>query len=158
MGIILLLFLSVPLLNNLLRPWLEAGQSMKRLAVAIAARTDAVPENGFAVFLVPDRFGGALFACNGQGALMGPPVQGRSLGDRMIVLTPPTVSQHASRLASFSPQSPKLEHWCWDLEGRRFERLHLREHGPDTWPDAWRSALYDSGCRTVVEEFKVLYP
>ena len=157
-GITLLVFFSVPLVRDLLRPWLEAGRSMERLTAAISARADAVPESGFAVLLIPDHFKGALFARNGQGALMEPPVQGRSLGDRIVVLTPPTLGQHGPRLASLSRRDLGLEHWCWNLEGRHFERLRLREHSPDTWPDAWRSALRDSGCQTLVEEFKTLYP
>jgi hypothetical protein len=155
-GMALLFFLSVPLLKDLLRPWLEAGQSMKRLVVAIAARADAVPEGGFAVLLVPDHFDGALFARNGQGALMEPPVQRHSLSDRIIVLTPPTAGAHAPRLAS-SRQSLKLEHWCWDLEGRHFKQLRLREHSPDQWLDAWKSALRDSGCRKLADELEMLY-
>ena len=156
-GITVLVFLSVPLLKDLLRPWLEAGWSMKSLTTAIAARAEAVPEGGFSVLLIPDHFDGALFARNGQGALMEPPVQRQSLSDRIIVLTPPTVGSHAPRLAFLSRQDLKLEHWCWDLEGRRFERLRLREHSPDKWLDAWKSALRDSECRTLVDEFEMLY-
>lgn len=156
-GMAALIILSLPLLNSLLRPWLEAGRSMKNLTSAIAVRADRVPKGGFAALLVPDHVEGALFARNGQGALMEPPVQRQSLRDRVLVMTPPTVGHHGSRLASFSP-NPLLEHWCWNLEGQRFERLRLREHSPGTWPDAWRSALRDSDCRMLANQFEMLYP
>jgi hypothetical protein len=157
-GIALLIFLSVPLLKERLQPWIEAGLSMKRLPGAIAVRADAVAGKGFAALLVPDHFNGALFARNGQGALMEPPVQREALGDRVIVLTPPTLNQHTPGLASLSRQNPGLEHWCWDLEGRRFERLRLREHGPDAWLDAWRLALRESNCRLLADELEKLHP
>lgn len=156
-GAIMLILLSVLLLKNLLQPWIEAGQSMKALTTAIAARASAVPEGGFAVLLIQDHFEGAIFARNGQGALMDPPVQRQSLGSRILVLTPPTAGHHAPRLALSPQQSLRLEHWCWNLKGRHFERLRLREHGPDTWLDAWKSALRESGCLALVDELEMLY-
>ncbi len=156
-GVALVSLLSVPMLKDLLQPWLEAGQSMKVLPAAIAARADSVPEGGFAILLVPDHYGGALFARNGQGALMEPPVQRQSLSDRVVVLTPPTAGQHAPKYAMLPRQGVKLEQWCWDLEGRQFERLRLREHGPDEWLDVWKSALRGAGCSTLAHELAVLY-
>src|SRR5262245_9411801 len=82
---LLLMILSVPLLDILLRPWDEAGQSMNAVPPAIAERAAAVPAGHLAILLLPDHVAGALFGRNCQGALMTPPVQAHMLTDRVLV-------------------------------------------------------------------------
>lgn len=147
-----LVFLSFPLQRQWLKPWLLAGQSMKRLPASIAARAEKVSENGFAILLIPDHIDGALFGRNGQGTLMEPPVQAKLLGDRILVVTPPTLSQHAPRLALSAQKGLKLEYWCWNVTSQRFEQLVVRQHRIDDWLEAWRSSLRNSGFPELADE------
>jgi protein O-mannosyl-transferase len=154
-GIMMLIFLSVPLLKNLLRPWLEAGRSMGALPAAIAVRAEAIPEGGLAILLIPDQFEGALFGRNGQGALLEPPVQKQVLGKRVLVVTPLTLGQFAPPMALSFHGAPRLEQWCWNLEAHRFERLILSAHDPASWRTAWKLALQESGCLTLAHEVAI---
>ena len=147
-----LIFLSYPLQRQWLKPWLLAGQSMKKLPASIAARAGKLGENGFAILLVPDHIGGALFGRNGQGSLMEPPVQARLLGAWVLVVTPPTLSQHAPRLALSAQKGLKVEYWCWNVISQRFEQLAVRQHTVDDWLEAWKSALRDSGFPELADE------
>lgn len=156
-GVTALICLSVPLQKDLMRPWLKAGQSMKALPAAIAARAEAVPEGCLAILVIPDHVDGALFGRNGQGALMEPPVQVRSLLSRVLVVTPPSLGQHAPRLAMSPQQAFRLEHWVWNVKEVQFERLHLREHDSNTWLDAWKSALLDSDSLWLSDELARLF-
>ena len=147
-----LVFLSYPLQRQWLKPWLLAGQSMEKLPASIAARAEKLGENGFAILLIPDHIGGALFGRNGQGTLMEPPVQAKLLGDRILVVTPDTLSQHGPRLASSTQKGLKMEYWCWNVSFLRFEQLAVRQHTTDDWFEAWKSALRDSGYPELADE------
>jgi hypothetical protein len=148
---IALVFLSFPLQGELLRPWILAGQSMKRLPAAVAARADELPANGFALLIVPDHVDGALFGRNGQGSLMEPPVQAKSLDNRVLVMTvaPP---HHAPVFEMTTSPLRRLEYWCWNLRGQRFERVWIRPHRTDQWLEAWKSSLRDSGWFDLAHE------
>lgn len=87
----------------------------------------AVPEGYRAILVIPDQVDGALFGRDGQGALMESPVQVRSLLSRVLVVTPPSLGEHAPRLAMLPPQAFRLEHWVWNVKEEHFERLHLRQ-------------------------------
>jgi hypothetical protein len=153
-GILLVIVLSIPLLAALLKPWHEAGQNMRAVRTAIAARAEAVPEGHLAMLLLPDHIEGALFGRNCQGALMEPPVQERSLSGRVLVVTPSSLRDHAPRLAIPSPSIQQVEHWCWDVTARRFEQLNISPHSPETWLDAWRPAVRNSNCRKLADELE----
>lgn len=156
-GATALICLSVPLHKNLMRPWLKAGTSMKALVAAVAARAEAVPEGCLAILVVPDHIDGALFGRNGQGGLMQPPVQPRSLLSRVLVMTPPSLGQHAPNLAMSPQHGFRFEHWVWNTKQEQFERIHLREHDPDTWLDAWKSALINSNSLWLTDELTTLF-
>jgi hypothetical protein len=147
-----LVLLSFPLQRQWLKPWLLAGQSMKKLPASIAARAEKVSENGFAILLIPDHVEGALFGRNGQGTLMEPPVQAKLLGDRILVVTPPTLNQHAPRLALSAQKGLKLEYWCWNVTSQRFEQLVVGQHTTGDWLEAWRSSLRNSGFPELANE------
>ena len=149
-----LIFLSVPLQRQWLRPWLFAGQSMKRLPASIAVRAEKVSENGFAILLIPDHIDGALFGRNGQGTLMEPPIQAKLLGDQILVVTPSTLVQHAPRLALSAQRGRELEYWCWNIRLQRFEQLFIRGRTIDDWLDAWRSSLRNSGFPELANELE----
>ena len=147
-----LIFLSFPLQKQWLKPWLLAGQSMKRLPASIAARAEKVSENGFAILLIPDHIDGALFGRNGQGTLMEPPVQAKLLGDQILVVTPSTLLQHAPRLVLSSQKGLELEYWFWNVRSQRFEQLFIRHHTIDDWLEEWRSSLRNSGFPELANE------
>jgi len=149
-----LIFLSASLQRQWLKPWLLAGQSMKRLPASIEARAEKVSENGFAILLIPDHIGGALFGRNGQGTLMEPPVEAKLLGDRILVVTPPTLIQHAPRLALSAQKGLKLEYWYWNVRSQRFEQLILHYHTIDDWLEAWKSSLRNSGFTEIANELE----
>jgi hypothetical protein len=155
-SIIILVLLSFPLRMELLKPWLLAGQSMTALPASIAARAEKVPENGFAVLLIPDHVDGALFGRNGQGTLMEPPVQAKFLGDRILVVTPQTLREHAPRLALSAQKGLKMEYWCWNVTSRRFEKLIVFQHTSDDWLKAWTSSLRNSGFPELADELASL--
>ena len=125
---------------------------MKRLPASIADRAGKVSENGFAILLIPDHIDGALFGRNGQGTLMEPPVQAKLLGDRILVVTPLTLVQHAPRLALSAQKGLKLECWCWNVRSQRFEQLSVRHHTIDDWLEGWRSSLRNSGFPELADE------
>jgi hypothetical protein len=127
---------------------------MRALPASIAARAEKVSENGFAILLIPDHIDGALFGRNGQGTLMEPPVQAKLLGDRILVVTPPTLSQHAPRLALSAQKGLKLEYWCWNVISQRFEQLVLRQHTIDDCLEGWRSSLRNSGFPEIANELE----
>lgn len=154
---VLLVFSSAPLLINLLQPWLEAGRSMKVLPPAIAIRAETVQKGGFAILMIPDHHHGAMFGRNGQGALMEPPIQSKLLTDRVLVVTPPTLGEHAPRLSMSSQQTLRLECWCWSIEKRSFIRLPLSEYGPDEWLKKWKTALSNAGFPSLADELSMLY-
>jgi len=147
-----LVLLSYPLQRQWLKPWLLAGQSMKNLPPSIGARAEKIGENGFAVLLIPDHIGGALFGRNGQGTLMEPPLQARLLGDWILVVTPSTLREHAPRLAVSSQRGLRMEYWCWNAVSQRFEQLGVRRHTIGDWLEAWESALRDSGFPELADE------
>jgi hypothetical protein len=124
---------------------------MKRLPAAVAARADELPANGFALLIVPDHVDGALFGRNGQGSLMEPPVQAKSLDNRVLVMTvaPP---HHAPVFEMTTSPLRRLEHWCWNLREQHFERLWIRPHRTDQWLEAWKSSLRDSGWFDLAHE------
>lgn len=156
-GATTIICLSVPLHKDLMRPWLKAGQSMKALVAAVAARAEAVPEGCLAILVVPDHIEGALFGRNGQGGLMQPPVQTRSLLSRVLVMTPPSLGEHAPNLAMSDQQALRFEYWVWNVKQETFDRLYLRSHDPRTWLDAWKSALLHSDSLWLADELTSLF-
>ncbi|MCZ7575266.1 MAG: hypothetical protein M5U01_42495 [Ardenticatenaceae bacterium] len=140
LGTVILTLVWIPLLLRLLDPWVEAGRSMRALPDAISARAAAVPEGGFAILLIPDNVRGVHFARNGQGALMSPPVQGRVLATRVLVLTPPPFGELTPEMGAFLLPAPAREHWCWNATAREFEPLAFPEQAKDVWRDAMREA------------------
>ena len=63
----------------------QAGAQMNELTAVLAATADATPPSSYAFVIVPDRIGGIPFARNGQGGMMLPPVQRRSLAPNLVV-------------------------------------------------------------------------
>lgn len=117
----------------------------------------AVPEGCLAILVIPDHVDGVLFGRNGQGALMEPPVQVRSLLSRVLVVTPPSLGEHAPRLAISTQQAFRLQHWVWNVKKKQFEGLHLREYDSNTWLDAWKLALLDSDSLWLADELARLF-
>lgn len=153
MGSTLLILLWLPFLMALLGPWHEAGRSMRTLTAAIPGRAQAAPEGGYAILMVPDRHGGAPFARNGQGALITPPVQGRPLDARVLVVTPRSL---VSFVPDLSPSATLHQPWCWNVAGERFERLFLPDHEPEVWVEVWSAALRSAGCPVLADEMLAL--
>jgi hypothetical protein len=131
--------LSFCLQREWLRPWIFAGRSMTQVVYSIAEHGKGSGQKNFAVLMIPDHMGAALFGRNGQGALMERPVQAASLRDRLLVATPPPQRGPFPEFPQLD--RARLECWCWDAPRRRFERISVDEYTADNWFKLWTERL-----------------
>lgn len=84
-----------------IRQWHAAGQEMKAIVAAIDEFAGRVAADEYALLLLPDHIGVALFARNGQGGIVTRPVQRRDYLDRVAPMV-----------------SAAFEHWSANLTTR----------------------------------------
>lgn len=158
---------AIVMLRLDLKPWREAGEQMDALRREIGRMADELPSGHFALLMVPDHIGSALFVRNGQGALVSPPVQSRPLNSQVIPLLPQDVSHWADlagkgRIAELRKnhslaELPAVvrtkdmfpsEYWCWSETDRQIVplRLELDNFDAALWKSGWSEALAKSPC------------
>jgi hypothetical protein len=149
-----------------------AGAEMNALTAALAATADATPPSSYAFVIVPDRIGAIPFARNGQGGMMLPPVQRRSLSTNLVVQladdlpnwpkllaaniigrlkSEPLQDVTANPQAAAGTQAPAApdRFYCWNTKTHTLVPMPL-VFAPDysDWNDVWKRGLDDAGCRT----------
>jgi hypothetical protein len=132
-----------------LRQWQHAAREMRAVVAAVPAFAAAVPADGYALLLLPDAIGAAVFARNAQGGIVSRPVQ---RVDYLVVvagMTEPTIRDWRARLADGSmarmkrgaryDESGFLGSFCWNPATQRFVRVG--PGGAVADPDAWERDL-----------------
>jgi len=148
----------------------QAGAEVHALVAALRETADALPAGSYAFVIVPDHLGSIPFARNGQGGLMSPPVQPRSLSPQLVVQLavdlpnwPQLLEKNiigrlkSEPLASVTadPQAPGTtppravpdHYYCWSLRSHSLVALPLVfEPGFRDWDAVWARALDAAGC------------
>lgn len=149
----------------------EAGAQMNALVAALRATADALPAGSYAFVIVPDHLGAIPFARNGQGGLMLPPVQPRSLAPQLIVQLAAELPAWPAQLekniigrlknepladvtaapnvpGTSVPYSLPDRYFCWRPRTQSMVSLPLAiEPGLKNWDAEWARALDAAGCR-----------
>jgi len=150
----------------------QAGADMNALTAALAATADATPPTSYAFVIVPDRIGAIPFARNGQGGMMLPPVQHRSLSPNLVVQLADDLPGWPKLLAAniigrlkseplqdvtANPQAagstPALaapdRFYCWNSKTHALVPMPLQFAADySDWNDVWKNGLDAAGCRT----------
>jgi hypothetical protein len=150
----------------------QAGAEVRALIAALVQTADALPAGSYAFVVVPDHLGSIPFARNGQGGLMLPPVQPRSLAPQLIVQLandlpawPAQLEQNiVGRLkveslwdVAADPKAPGTHlppsvpdhYYCWSLRTHALILLQLAfEPGFRDWDAVWARALDAAGCQS----------
>jgi hypothetical protein len=147
-----------------------AGAEMNALTTALLATADAMPRESFAIVVVPDRLGAIPFARNGQGGMMLPPVQPRSLAPHLVVqlreelprwpemlrrnivgrLKAEPLADVTARPDADASGRPLLlpdRYYCWNPRAHALVALPI-EFDPEfrDWDATWVRALDEAGC------------
>jgi hypothetical protein len=147
-----------------------AGRDMKALAAAVAQIAENSDPGGYAFILLPDRVGAIPFGRGSQDGLLSPPIQTRSLSDRVIVQTTYDLPAWPELLRSgivgrlqhepladvaahpmAAPVSPPYvlpnRYYCFNARSHTLVELSL-DFEPDLsdWATRWNSARSVAGC------------
>lgn len=143
--------LSVPLLWASVADWASAGEAMKRAVAGIRELGDQNDDPSQIYLLLPDSHGAALFARNGMGPLMEPPVQPRSYEPEVLIMTSITAPGHLEARLSWDPGLEKLGAYCWSERTSALERMEVP---PGEVPDraALRELAAEAGCLYIATE------
>lgn len=131
-----------------LRQWHAAGTTMDAVAAGVARFAPTVGDRQYALLLLPDHVGAALYARTAQGAIVAPPLQPRDFLPRVAVMlsgdfahwSDLVVNGGVARLKSSPAFDPAdfLGVWCWNPQRRAFVPLTGGEYVRD--PERWRAA------------------
>ena len=97
-----LLIVSVYAEAQSLGKWQAAAREMKRVTEAVAAFAERVPRGGYALLLLPDHVGIAVFARNAQGGIVSRPTQPSDYLNRMAVMTESGFADWSALLATMA--------------------------------------------------------
>jgi hypothetical protein len=132
-----------------LRQWQDAAREMRAVAAAVPAFAAAVPPEGYALLLLPDAIGPAVFARNAQGGIVSRPVQREDHLGVVAGMTEPTIRDWRARLVDGSMARMKpggrydasgfLGSFCWNPVTQRFVRVG--REGAVADPKAWERDL-----------------
>jgi hypothetical protein len=99
------------------RQWQAAAREMKAVTGSIAAFAASVREDQYALLLLPDHIGIALFARNGQGGIVMRPTQGRDYLDRVAPMLSDAFEDWSAHLGGRGTVSK--------LKGRDFDPINF---------------------------------
>ena len=99
------------------RQWQAAAREMKAVTGSIAAFAASVRDDQYALLLLPDHIGIALFARNGQGGIVMRPTQRRDYLDRVAPTLSDAFADWSARLSLRTGVMITME----ELKGRRFD-------------------------------------
>jgi hypothetical protein len=174
---LVLIAAELVLLRATVAPWIAAGAGARALIAGLAAAADEIPAQGYGLVVAPDHLGSVPFARNGQGGLVLPPTQPRSLSSRLIVQTPADLAAwpadvqrgltDALRRYPLAQVWPAVasgqakgsawpsDYFCWAARPSRLVRLGF-DAGTDqaNWLEAWRRALRQSPCTEAADELR----
>ena len=149
----------------------NAGTEMNAMTAALAATADSIPPSSYGFVVVPDRIGAIPFARNGQGGIMLPPVQRRSLSPSLVVQLEHELPAWPKMLAAniigrfkseslqdvtAKPQTsagvPVLaapdRFYCWNVRSHSLVSMPLLfAAGLSDWNAVWARGLDAAGCR-----------
>ncbi len=138
--------------------WQEAGREMNAVTRAVPAFAEGVGTAGYALLLLPDRIGAAVFARNAQGGIVSRPVQPENYLDRVAGMTQYDFASWRSHFrdgtiarlkgaASFDP-ARFAGVFCWSPGERRFVRVSAPGAiaDPGDWEREVRSGVARSSC------------
>jgi len=138
--------------------WQGASREMKAVTRAIPAFADAIPADGYAILLLPDSVGPALFARNSQSALVAPPVQERDHLDRVVAMTAADFADWRGHLRGDTiarlKRAPSFDPgrfagvYCWSPASRAFVRVGRPGAvvDLDQWEREIRANVPQAGC------------
>jgi hypothetical protein len=99
------------------RQWQAAASEMKAVTGSIAAFAASVRDDQYALLLLPDHVGIALFARNGQGGIVMRPTQRRDYLDRVAPMLSDAFEEWSARLSQRTGVVITME----EIKGRRFD-------------------------------------
>ena len=157
LGVALLALLLVAQANSL-RQWHSAGSVMADVVAGVGRVATTVPEDRYALLLLPDHIGVALFARTAQASIVGPPMQSRDYLPRMAPMlgidfghwSTLIADGEVARLKSAAAFDPVnfVGLFCWNPARRSFVPLTdgslARE--PARWEAAARANFAPAGC------------
>lgn len=141
-----------------LAQWHRAGATMDDVAAAVAPFAATVGDRQYALLLLPDHVGAALFARTAQGAIVAPPLQPRDFLPHVAVMLSSdfahwsnlVVNGGVARLKSAPAFDPAdfLGVWCWNAQRRSFVPLTGGElvRDPERWRAAAQANFAAAGC------------
>lgn len=138
--------------------WHAASRQMQAVTAAVPAFAAGIAPDGYALLLLPDRIGVAVFARNAQGGIVNHPVQERDHLDRVAGMTEndlPNWRRHfqddtiarLKRMERFD-SSRFVGVFCWNPDGARF--VQVAPAGAvtdfDDWERGLRAGVARAGC------------
>ncbi len=147
----------------LLHAWRDAGVAMQALIPELDRAAATLPDDAFALVMVPDHLGPVPFARNAQGGIVMPPLQSISLLPKLVPFVPEDRAQWPLRIRDGlvaqvkgdPAAAPRLDAvFCYDATAHKIIRADVV---PD-WRDAaafeahWREFIAGSSCRHGYEE------
>lgn len=145
----------------LLHAWRDAGVAMQALIPELDRVAATLPDEAFALVMVPDHLGPVPFARNAQGGIVMPPLQSQSLLPKLVPFIPEDRAQWPQRIRDGlvaqvkgdPTATPRLDAaFCYDASAHRLIRAEVV---PD-WRDAtafeaqWRSFVANSMCAAML--------
>ncbi len=138
--------------------WHAASRQMQAVTSAVPAFAAGIARDGYALLLLPDRIGVAVFARNAQGGIVNRPVLADDHLDRIAGMTEndlPNWRQHfeddtIARLKGVAQFDPArfAGAFCWNPDGARF--VQVAPAGAvtdfDTWERELRAGVARGGC------------
>ena len=133
-----------------LAQWQAAAREMRALLGAIPAFAERLDADEYALVLVPDHVGVALFGRNAEGAIVDWPIQKKSYLERLVGMTESDVPAWPQRFAEGSIATLKGRKtfdmnrfagvFCWSPARARFAQV--APAGPVADPRNWSKELY----------------
>lgn len=145
----------------LLHAWRDAGVAMQALIPELERAAASLPDEAFALVMVPDHIGPVPFARNAQGGIVMPPLQSRSLLPKLVPFIPDDRAQWPQRIRdglvaqvkADPTATPRLDAvFCYDATAQKLIRAEIV---PD-WRDAavfeaqWQSFVGNSTCAAML--------
>jgi hypothetical protein len=145
----------------LLNAWRDAGAAMHALVPELERVANSLPEDAFALVMVPDHLGPVPFARNAQGGIVLPPLQSKPLLPKLVPFLPHAIAQWPSRiegglvaqLKSDPNAKPRLDAaFCYDADHHQLIRAEITPdwRNPDTFEAEWRNFVTNSPCASLL--------
>ncbi len=139
--------------------WHDAANQMSRVTAAVPILADTIGESQYALLLLPDHLGAALFVRNAQAGVVMPPRQRISYLPKMAAMTSLQFAEWEQHLADNTIGSLKDPHvafnraslvgvYCWVPSRNRFQLLNTRPRvdEPKSWEAETMQEAVGAGC------------